>query len=191
MRVAERRILLRDGTECLLRSPEEEDAKRAIEFLEDVSQSPFLPAEPWERRDTPEGERRFLRAFLEDEGGAILAAFLSDGRMAGLVSVRRVRDSAKLRHRAELGISVIGSMRRKGLGISLMRAAEEWAEKAGFEQLELSVFAQNAAGRALYEKCGFETWGAKKNAFRLSGGGYDDEILMGKFLKRGKRAGQG
>ena len=184
MRIAERDIFLKDGTKCRLRSPEEEDAGAALAFLDDVSRSPFLLAEPWERRDTVENERKFIRAFLLDEGGAMIGAFAEDGALAGLASVRRVRDSAKLRHRAELGVSVAEGMRRRGLGFLLMRAAEDWAKKAGFEQLELSVFAANFAARALYGKCGFEIWGARKRAFRLSSGGYDDEILMAKFLTR-------
>ena len=159
-------------------------AGAALAFLDDVSRSPFLLAEPWERRDTVENERKFIRAFLLDEGGAMIGVFAEDGALAVLASVRRVRDSAKLRHRAELGVSVAEGMRRRGLGFLLMRAAEDWAKKAGFEQLELSVFAANFAARALYGKCGFEIWGERKRAFRLSSGGYDDEILMGKFLTR-------
>ena len=54
--------------------------------------------------------------------------------------------------RSELGVSVAEGMRRRGLGFLLMRAAEDWAKRAGFEQLELSVFAANFAARALYGK---------------------------------------
>lgn len=182
MRVAEKKIVLKEGTECLLRSPEEEDAPAALKFFLTVTEeSPYLLAET--KECTVEKERTILRRQIEDENGAMIAAFLrGDGEIAGLVSVRRVSASEKLRHRAELGISVVGKWQGKGLGSALLFAAEEWAKKEALKQLELSVFSENRRALSLYEKFGYEIWGARKNAFRFPDGRYNDEVIMGKFL---------
>jgi hypothetical protein len=46
--------------------------------------------------------------------------------------------------------------RRRGIGLALMEAAEEWARRVGVRKLELHVFPHNTPALALYEKLGYE-----------------------------------
>lgn len=63
-----------------------------------------------------------------------------------------------------------------------MERGIDFAKKAGFEQLELGVFADNDRALCLYKKMGFEEIGRIPRAFRLPDGSYIDEITMVKML---------
>ena len=69
-----------------------------------------------------------------------------------------------------------------GLNPFLMERGIDFAKKAGFEQLELGVFADNDRALCLYKKMGFEEIGRIPRAFRLPDGSYIDEITMVKML---------
>jgi len=43
----------------------------------------------------------------------------------------------------------------KGVGSTLMRAAEEWARSSGCGRLTLNVFEANGRARAVYERLGY------------------------------------
>ena len=51
------------------------------------------------------------------------------------------------------------SWRRRGLGSALVRAVDAWAVELEFDSVELQVFGQNVAARALYERLGFKVEG--------------------------------
>lgn len=56
-------------------------------------------------------------------------------------------------------LDVRPTMRRQGVGETLMRAAANWAAAEGAEQLSLVVTAQNTAARALYARIGMQAVG--------------------------------
>ena len=67
-------------------------------------------------------------------------------------------------------------------GIAGARVERIVAAAAGLvQQLTLSVVHGNDAALALYERCGFETYGAEPRALK-STTGYADEVLMVRFL---------
>lgn len=72
----------------------------------------------------------------------MLAAFDGD-RVVGNVGVHIFHDRTKVRHRSSLGIAIIQEYCSSGLGTILMERGIDFAKKAGFEQLELGVFADN------------------------------------------------
>jgi RimJ/RimL family protein N-acetyltransferase len=91
----------------------------------------------------------------------------------------------KIRHVAEIGMSVREGHRRRGVGLALMEYAEAWARKTGkIEKLALNVFSGNEAAIRLYEKAGYEVEGVLKRQINLDGE-YQDLILMGKLLQEG------
>ena len=49
--------------------------------------------------------------------------------------------------------------RGRGVGSALMEAAIAWCRRSGVEKIELSVYPDNAAARALYAKFGFREEG--------------------------------
>ena len=52
--------------------------------------------------------------------------------------------------------------RRQRTGLRLMRAAEQWAQDAGAERLELWVTENNEAARGFYEQAGFADTGRRQ-----------------------------
>ena len=84
----------------------------------------------------------------------------------------------KLRHRAEFGISVLRAYWGLGLGRALTEACIQCAKEAGYEQLELTVVAENERAIALYRKAGFVEFGRNPRGFRSRTSGYQEIIHM-------------
>lgn len=95
-------------------------------------------------------------------------------------------DREGMGHVGHLGMGVVSSRRRQGIGGRLLIAAIEDAFSKGVERIELEVFASNSAAIGLYRSHGFEEEGRKRKA-RCLDGRYDDIVLMALF---GQGAGE-
>lgn len=95
--------------------------------------------------------------------------------MAGF---ERVGRREKLRHRANLGISIDKSYWGLGIGKALMQACIECARSAGYRQIELDVLEQNVRAIGLYRSLGFEQYGLNPKAIRTRDGKYQSMVLM-------------
>jgi putative acetyltransferase len=82
----------------------------------------------------------------------------------------------------ELGMAVDREWRGRGVGSALLAAAIEWAREHGLHKLSLTVFAQNAAAIALYNKFGFVEEGRRVKHFRRANGELWDGLEMGLLL---------
>jgi L-phenylalanine/L-methionine N-acetyltransferase len=85
------------------------------------------------------------------------------------------------RHVGEIGMAVRDDWHGKGVGTALMETALDLADNwLNLTRLELTVYADNAAGIALYEKFGFEIEGTHlRYAFR--NGEYVDAYSMARI----------
>ncbi|HZD17018.1 MAG TPA: diaminopimelate decarboxylase [Actinomycetota bacterium] len=118
--------------------------------------------------------KRFRRPW--DRTGAHLLALDGD-RVVGSLSIRRHAEHAALEHVATLGMHVVGSHRRRGVGSALMAEALRWARRYGVERVELTVYPHNEAAIALYRRFGFVEEGRLVRHAKKSYG-YEDEVLM-------------
>lgn len=183
MKLAEKNIILKDGSSCIIRSPGPEDARAMLEYMRETSRETyFLLRYPEELTLTEEQEKRWLQDVLESRNEVMINAVI-DGEMAGNASVYCVRESIKMHHRAGFAIAIREKFWNRGLGSILTEEALRIAKTLGYEQIELGVFDDNPRAEALYKKYGFEEWGRMKNAFKLKDGTYRDEILMGQMLR--------
>jgi putative acetyltransferase len=80
-------------------------------------------------------------------------------------------------HVGTLGIGLVPAARHRGLGRRLMQAALAKAWARGFTRIELTVRADNANARALYERLGFAHEGIQRRAFCIDGV-YFDALAM-------------
>lgn len=139
-----------------------------------------------EALDSVARERRFL-CMLEAPTVEHVAAYgaradvarmvaLDDAAIVGWADLRRGQ-SEGFRHRAALGMGVVASHRRRGIGGRLLDAVIAEAPSLGVTRLELEVFGSNAAARALYAQRGFQVEGELRRA-RIVDGVEDDLILM-------------
>ena len=101
-----------------------------------------------------------------------------DGRVVATAGVDAVGTRDKLRHRAEFGISVLRAYWGLGLGRALTEACIQCAKEAGYEQLELTVVAENERAIALYRKAGFVEFGRNPRGFRSRTSGYQEIVHM-------------
>ena len=82
------------------------------------------------------------------------------------------------RHVGEIGMAVRDDWQGRGVGTALMEAALDLADNwLNLTRIELEVYADNAAGVALYKKFGFEVEGTHRR-FAFSNGEYVDAYSM-------------
>ena len=175
-------IELKDGTNCILRSPDEHDAEKMIEYLKMTSEEThFMVRYPEEINLTTDKEIELLKDNLNSNKDIMISAFVND-ELAGNVGISCVRDHIKLKHRAVFGISIKENYWNNGIGNALLREVIEQTRIMGYEQIELGVFSDNEKAKELYKKYGFEVWGNTKNAYKLKDGTYHDEIIMGRMI---------
>lgn len=182
MKFREKEIGLKDGTICILRSPNEQDAEEMIKYLKMTSEEThFMVRYPEEIDMTTDKEIEFLKENLNSNKDMMIAAFVNND-LAGNAGISSVRDCIKLKHRAVFGISIKEEYWNNGIGSAMLREVIEQARQMGYEQIELGVFSDNEKAKTLYKKYGFEVWGNTKNAFKLKDGTYCDEIIMGRMI---------
>ena len=126
-------------------------------------------------------EEAFLAGCLASPRSLMIGAWI-DGTLAGSCGLHPVGERRKLLHRAEFGMAVKRTFWGMGIGGLLLDELTAAASGMGYEQLELGVFSKNARARRLYASRGFVETGRIPRAWRLSDGGYDDELLMSRPL---------
>lgn len=182
MKFNEKEVVLKDKTICILRSPDECDAEKMIEYLKTTSEETyFMLRYPEEINITVNKEIEILKEILKSPKDIMIAAFVNN-ELAGNAGIYCARDQIKLRHRAMFGISIKEKYWNNGIGSLLIKEVIEIARQMGYEQIELGVFSDNKKAISLYEKYGFEIWGRVKNAYKLKDETYRDEINMGRIL---------
>ena len=171
-------VTLKDGRACILRNGTASDGQALLDvFNLTHEQTDFLLTYPEEHRYTAQQEADFLQAKTDSADEIELLAEL-DGKVVGSAGINYVGRKEKIRHRAELGISVDKAYWGLGIGRALTEACTECAKKAGYIQLELEVVAENRSAIALYESVGFVEYGRNPKGFRSRFIGWQEVVLM-------------
>lgn len=171
-------VRLKNGEICLIRSGCAADAQAAYDnFNLTHAQTDFLLSYPDENSFDAGQEGQFLAQREAEAREVELCAFLH-GRLVGMAGVEAVGTKDKVRHRAELGISVEQDYWDLGIGRALTAACIECARQARYHQLELDVVRENAAAIALYESFGFVEYGRNPKGFRSRLSGWQELVLM-------------
>ena len=164
-------VLLKNGKEALLRNGDAADGLTVYEvFNATHAETDYLLSYPDENSFDPEQEAQFLQEKTNSPDEIEIIAIV-DGIVAGTAGIGIVGRKHKLKHRAELGISVLKEYWGLGLGKALSEACIQCAKEAGYTQLELNVVAENEAAIALYKSLGFVEYGRNPKGFnsRISG----------------------
>ena len=176
-------IKLKDGREGILRNAEEGDGKAVLDiFLLTHEQTDYLLSYPDENTMTAEQEGRFLQKKTDSETEIEILAEV-DGLVVGLAGIEAVGSRDKIRHRTEFGISIDRKYWNLGIGTALLNACVDCARQAGYEQIELSVVAENESAIAMYRKAGFEEYGRNPRGFKSRLTGYQELVYMRMELK--------
>ena len=182
MIIQEIAFTLKDGRKALLRSPRDEDVRGMLDYLyQSAGETEFIMAYPDERAGmTVEEEENLLRGVIESPGRIMMVCEVN-GELAGNCGLH-VNNKRKVRHRGGVAIALYKKYWNRGIGTAMFNYLFDIARDWGLEQLELDYVEGNERGRALYEKMGFEAYGALPNAFHLSDGSSRAEIKMLKRL---------
>ncbi len=186
MKVDTKEILLNDGEIIFFKSHDPQDAQKVLDMqIQCAAETYFLANYPEEQeKKTAEKVEEWLRSAEESENSIVLGVYGSDGKCIGHGSFSPVMGGRlKTKHRAGFGLSLINEYQGRGLGTLLSRELISLARKAGYEKMELGVFADNGRAIHLYNKIGFTEICRIPDAFKLKDGTYRDEIIMSITLK--------
>ena len=153
------KIILKNGKEALLRNGDAADGRVVYEVFNAAhAETDYLLSYPDENNFDPDQEAQFLQEKTNSSDEIEIIAII-DGKVAGTAGIEAVGRKYKLRHRAELGISVLKEYWGLGLGKALTKACIQCAKEAGYTQVELNVVTENEAAISLYQSLGFEEFG--------------------------------
>ena len=170
------------GRTIILRSAEVCDSADLIRYLKTTTrETPFLIREPDEVKLTLEQEADFIEGCINAERELMLIATL-DGEHVGNCSLMSAGPYRRYSHRCDISIALYQKFCGAGIGEMMMKTVLDVAKKAGYEQAELEVIADNVGAIALYEKLGFKKYGRFPNNMKYSDGSYADAIWMMKVL---------
>ena len=183
MRVEPSPCALRDGRACRIRSARPRDAGAVLDHAWSIHTADALAnvAESDEMRLEVAPLRATLGE-LEAAGNGMFLLAESEGRVVATLSVEGGR-FRRVRHTAQVGVSVAREWRRQGLGRAMLRTAVGVCRRAGtLRRLTLRVFAANRTALRLYLSEGFHEEGRLREQVRL-GDGYTDEICLALELR--------
>jgi RimJ/RimL family protein N-acetyltransferase len=97
-----------------------------------------------------------------------------DDKIVGHLNLR-CGGIAATAHRMNLGMGIETPYRSMGIGTGLMATCTQWAQRQKeIQWIDLSVFSQNIAARALYKKFGFQETYTIMDAIRIEDQSIDD-----------------
>ena len=172
------KVILKNGKEALLRNGDKADAKEVFEvFNQTHAETDYLLSYPDENSYDPEQEAQFLSNKTNSPDEIEIVAIV-DGKIVGSAGIEAVGKKYKLKHRAELGISILKEHWGLGLGKVLMNACVQCAKEAGYKQLELNVVSENERAIALYKTFGFVEFGRNPKGFNSRSSGFQELVYM-------------
>ena len=171
-------IKLKNNMVCIIRNAAITDAKGVLENTKIIrEETDFLLSYPDEINFSIEEEEELLED-KENSPCEIQICALVDNRIVGLAKISAVGSKEKVKHRAELGISIEKEYYGLGIGTALTKACIDCAKTAGYRQLELEVVAENKNAIALYKKFGFKESGRNPRGFCSRYTGWQELISM-------------
>lgn len=179
-----KKILTKDGRECLLRAATADDAETMVGvFIKTHEETDFLASYGDETSMTVESERKFLDGLEKSDNEVEIMAFI-DGKAVGTAGIGKIGTKPKMSHRAEFGVCVLKDFWELGIGRALTDACIECAKTAGYAQLELDAVADNEKAIALYKSVGFVEYGRNPRGFRSRISGWQELVYMRLELDR-------
>ena len=152
------------------------DAEDLLEYLKKVgSESDNLTFGGEGMPFSAEQEASFIEGVNSSERSTLVVARYN-GKVIGIASLD-VSERERLKHKGELGISVLKDYWGNGIGRLLMQEIIKFAISRKIEVIHLSVRSDNERAIKLYEKFGFEKCGVVPGEMKINGKLIDCDIM--------------
>ncbi len=172
------KVILKNGKEAILRNGDASDGLTVYDVFNAAhAETDYLLSYPDENSFDPEQEAQFLQEKTNSPDEIELIAIV-DGKAVGTAGIAAAGRKYKVKHRAELGISILKEYWGLGIGKALTKACIQCAKEAGYTQLELNVVAENEAAISLYRSLGFVEFGRNPRGFNSRANGYQELVYM-------------
>lgn len=179
----EKKVKLKDGRTCTLRSVEARDAEDMIKYLQIVSmETPFLLRNEDEVTYTVEEEEQLLQNKRNNPREIMMVAEV-EGIIAGNCGIISKGNLRRVYHRCGFAIALKEDYWSIGIGSAMMEYAFNLAKEMEYEQVELEVVDGNNRAKNLYERFGFKETGKNFRSLKYDDGSYRDEYKMVKILE--------
>lgn len=156
------------------------DAAEVIALLEKLyAETTFLLYESGEMNVSTEAYARRMTEGIAEQSWMMFVAEKGPDLVGVLFGSRG--HANRTSHSLAVGLGVLETHWRQGVGRALLAAAEAWATEHDIHRIELTVRTTNSHAIRLYERAGFEREGLKRHAQRVAGN-YVDEYLMSKLI---------
>ena len=179
----EKKIILKNGQNAILKTPCIEDAEMLLNSIKTSSgETEFLSRtiEDWESV-TVESEEKFIHNVRESQNTLFIACYV-DGAIAGNCDIT-FKTGSKTSHRATVGIALQKKYWNIGIGSAMFKELVKAAEQHnGTEIVDLEFIEGNSRAKALYQKFGFQVVSVEPKFFKLKDGTYQNLVYMQKYL---------
>ena len=182
MLFAEKRIVLKDGREAVLRSPRREDAADMADFIKAIASETDYTLRTSEEYKTltVESEAASIEKINASKNVVSIICTI-DGSFCANCNLQ-LNLKTKIRHRASIGLAVYKKFWGRGIGGAMIDEMITIAKENGVTQLELTVMESNSRAISLYERKGFTAVATLPNAYRTSDGRFLSQITMIKAI---------
>ena len=179
----DKKIILKDGTTAIFKTPEIKDAEMLLNSIKTASsETEFLSRtiEDWENV-TVESEEKFIHNVRESQNTLFIACYV-DGAIAGNCDIT-FKTGSKTYHRATVGIAIQKKYWNIGIGSAMFKELVKAAEQHnGTEIVDLEFIEGNSRAKSLYQKFGFQVVSVEPKFFKLKDGNYQNLVYMQKYL---------
>jgi len=167
---------LKNNLELVIARASPEMADEIINFLNEVAgETDNLTFGKSEFPFSLNDEIAMINEYLEKEISLMLIGKIEKKIVAHLFLEGSEKE--RLKHIANLGISVSMHYWGNQIGLKMMEAALAWAKEKQIRKIALQVSVDNERAIGLYQKLGFEIEGRIKDALKI-GDHYKDDYLM-------------
>ena len=175
--IASRTITGRDGRAVIIRSLDERDHEALLAFGKALPQDDWL----YLRHDlqNPQTVARLTNAYAAEHWRQIVA--VSDDTVVGYSNVRRLPGWSD--HVGDIHLSVSPHWRRNGIGIALAQAIIDAARELGLSKVIVEVMEEQQAGRAIFERLGFQVEGLLRGHMRAHDGQPHNLLILAYHLR--------
>jgi L-amino acid N-acyltransferase YncA len=147
------RTMVRDGLVVTIRPLDEDDCAKLLAFGQALPHTDLLHLE--DDFTNPEIIARLVNARLAENWRQLVASI--DDQIIGYSVVRRL--PGWMKHVADVGLIVDAQWRRHGLGTALAQSICDAARDLRVDKLIVEMLEEQSAGRAIFERLGFEVEG--------------------------------